>query len=352
MGNMDAGTAAQILLALVAVGLIILVADLVIFFRWIAYRIAASEPPQGTPFPQDFVAYPAPTPLEAQGESADEEASSFQSQPDPLTALPLYPEAPAVKPPFAPTWSVVHPFLSFQFVFLTAQLTALLLLLPVIGPVLLNPDKFQAAISSSYGIGATIAALVLQNVLFVAATHFFVRRYGSSLREIGLRKPTQRELLLGIGLGAAIFLLAGVGEQALHMVVTHLPPALAERLTKLTKAVTADALFETIHNGGLKFAFVLAGAVAAPIGEEVFFRGFLYTALKKRWGVPVGIVVSGLAFALVHVGPLAVIVIFPMGMLLAYVYERTNSLWVTILMHMMNNGVGLLLAWFLPQWFK
>jgi len=56
-------------------------------------------------------------------------------------------------------------------------------------------------------------------------------------------------------------------------------------------------------------------------------------------------VVSALAFALIHVSPLGVVLIFPMGVLLAYVYERTQSLWVPILMHAVNNGIGVLLIW-------
>ena len=39
----------------------------------------------------------------------------------------------------------------------------------------------------------------------------------------------------------------------------------------------------------------------------------------------------------------------PMGMALAYVYERTRSLWVTILMHAVNNGIAFLLLWAAPH---
>ncbi len=54
---------------------------------------------------------------------------------------------------------------------------------------------------------------------------------------------------------------------------------------------------------------------------------------------------SGLIFALIHFSPLGLIPIWLMGMLLAYVYERTQSLWVTILMHGINNGAIFVLLW-------
>jgi hypothetical protein len=108
-------------------------------------------------------------------------------------------------------------------------------------------------------------------------------------------------------------------------------------------------MFEKISSLQLKVLFALAGAVAAPIGEEIFFRGFLYNALKRRLSIPAAIVISGLVFAMAHFGPLAVIVIFPMGMVLAYVYERTRSLWVTIAMHATNNGLAFVLALAFPH---
>ena len=43
---------------------------------------------------------------------------------------------------------------------------------------------------------------------------------------------------------------------------------------------------------GLIFCVV----VVAPISEEIFFRGFLYPALRKKWGVKAGAFISRLQF--------------------------------------------------------
>ena len=96
--------------------------------------------------------------------------------------------------------------------------------------------------------------------------------------------------------------------------------------------------------------FALLGTLAAPIGEEFFFRGLVYNALKGKlqkrlrdmWrgmkAKTAAMVGSALLFALLHVSPLNLLPIFVMGLAFAYVYERTGSLWIAILMHAVNNG--------------
>lgn len=83
-------------------------------------------------------------------------------------------------------------------------------------------------------------------------------------------------------------------------------------------------------------------SVVAPIAEELFFRGFLFGALRKR-GLVVALLVSGGVFGLAHLGgsPLGFIVpLATLGVLLALVYERTGSLYAAIALHALNNSVA------------
>ena len=82
--------------------------------------------------------------------------------------------------------------------------------------------------------------------------------------------------------------------------------------------------------------------LAAPVSEELFFRGFLFGGLRGRmsfWGAAV---VSGVVFGLVHLpgGPLQVPPLAVFGVLLAWLYERTGSLWPPILMHAIQNAIS------------
>jgi membrane protease YdiL (CAAX protease family) len=91
--------------------------------------------------------------------------------------------------------------------------------------------------------------------------------------------------------------------------------------------------------GGLLVALLLGGVVA-PVAEEVFFRGFIYAGLRARWGVGWALAVTSAVFALVHLTPGVFPPLFLMGLLLAYLYERSDSLWPSILLHAAINSIA------------
>jgi membrane protease YdiL (CAAX protease family) len=247
-----------------------------------------------------------------------------------------------LRSPFATTWSLVHPFVGIQVVLLAVNLLSLILLIPVFGRFMSDP---QNEMKSAYFLGVTIICLLIQNAGFVGITAYLLKGYGTSLKRIGLRAPSAREIGLGLAYGAALCGAAMLLEKGLDIGASHfVSRQFIDRMGKLNDSLSAGGLFEHIRSVPLQIWFIIAGAIAAPIGEEVFFRGLLYNGLKKRWGVTAGVIVSGVCFALIHFAPLSIIIIIPMGCLLALAYERTKSLWVTILMHSVNNGVQLLIA--------
>jgi hypothetical protein len=79
------------------------------------------------------------------------------------------------------------------------------------------------------------------------------------------------------------------------------------------------------------------------VGEEVFFRGFLFTGLRSRFRFVVAAALSAAAFALFHVTPLHLPLFFFVGLGLAYVYDRHGTLWASISAHMAFNVVGYVL---------
>lgn len=100
-------------------------------------------------------------------------------------------------------------------------------------------------------------------------------------------------------------------------------------------------------------AAVLVGVVA-PIAEEMFFRGFLFGALRRH-GLPVAAGVGGLVFGLAHVASSPIGFIVPLtalGVILCLLYERTGSLYPSIALHCVNNsiafGVGDGRSWLVP----
>ena len=82
-------------------------------------------------------------------------------------------------------------------------------------------------------------------------------------------------------------------------------------------------------------------ALATPLTEEIFFRGFVFPGLAPRLGVGWAMVASAAIFGLFHLSPGVLIPIFITGMLLAWLYWRTGSLWPSIFAHAGQNTLVL-----------
>jgi hypothetical protein len=85
-------------------------------------------------------------------------------------------------------------------------------------------------------------------------------------------------------------------------------------------------------------------ALWTPLAEEVFFRGFVFAGLIPRLGVPRALLASALVFSIFHLSqgsPGVLVPIFFTGLLLAWLYYRTGSLWASIVAHGSQNAVAL-----------
>lgn len=88
---------------------------------------------------------------------------------------------------------------------------------------------------------------------------------------------------------------------------------------------------------------ILAICILAPISEELVFRGAVEEKLlQNKNKAVVAIVVSSLLFAIMHMAPSAVLVVFLSALLTGWVYYRTRNVFVCFLMHITNNGVSCL----------
>jgi membrane protease YdiL (CAAX protease family) len=196
-----------------------------------------------------------------------------------------------------------------------------------------------------------IAALVIQNLIFIAIAVWACRRQRVTLAQIGLGLPTFRQAAFGLGMGVAVFVVAyAAGALCERLLQMLLAPNAYHALIDENRRLSAESGFIAMGNSlWLRAAFVFTGAVIAPIGEEMVFRGLIFRALRTRNSIRVAIFGSSLVFALVHISPLTICVIFLIGLMLAYAYEATGSLWVPILMHGVNNALMFALLWQHPN---
>ena len=95
--------------------------------------------------------------------------------------------------------------------------------------------------------------------------------------------------------------------------------------------------------GSLPFQIFLV-AIAAPISEEIFFRGMMFGGMRRRMPMLAAAFLSAAVFGLLHAftGLSAVPPLIAFGFILAVLYEKTGSIVPGILLHMLNNSVALL----------
>ena len=96
--------------------------------------------------------------------------------------------------------------------------------------------------------------------------------------------------------------------------------------------------------------------VAAPVVEELLFRGLMFGALRTRLGVLPSALIVGVAFGLVHVGGSPVAFLLPLallGTMLCLLYHRTGSLYPSMAVHAVNNSLAVVgtmgwASWLMP----
>jgi membrane protease YdiL (CAAX protease family) len=188
-------------------------------------------------------------------------------------------------------------------------------------------EKFELPIDTS------LLIVFGEAVLLIPAWYFTVHKYGASWADLGLR--SFRVSMVGLGCGLMLLsmvfnllyasLLAGFGLQ--------MQPDIAP-------------LFEITRSPLL---LLFGGAIVAPFVEEIFFRGFIFTGLRHRWTWPKAALVSAGLFALAHVLPTSVLPIFILGLIFAFLYQASGSIWPAVLMHILTNSLALTAAYAIAQ---
>jgi membrane protease YdiL (CAAX protease family) len=179
-------------------------------------------------------------------------------------------------------------------------------------------------------------ALVLLPLIYLALAY---RRRGLSLAAIGLHaREAGSEVLRGVGGYAAmlpwLLLVAVLTQWAGRQFFPEVAPPFHP-----VQALTVGA-----PSPWARVALFLIVAVFAPVWEEIFFRGVLQGALRRRFGAALSVLTSAAIFAALHPQlPLGFLPIFLIGAFLGGIYEWRRSLLPAIVLHAINNGVIFLL---------
>jgi hypothetical protein len=134
------------------------------------------------------------------------------------------------------------------------------------------------------------------------------------------------------------------------MVASDLPNYANYKLTTSTPGMKSfyDSFLETMKQmtGGPFWSSFLVTAIFAPVFEEWMCRGVILRGLLTKMKPVWAIVISALFFALIHGNPWQALNAFLIGVVMGYVYYKTGSLLLTMLIHFVNNGSAVIAAQF------
>ena len=185
--------------------------------------------------------------------------------------------------------------------------------------------------------GMEYAMFISYPLMFIPAMIFAsVKSRNNSYTRSGLKLDNTHFSPLGGAVCAVLVVLGTLALAFCEEPLVALLPEMPEVLEEMLKSMT--------QGDNLLVNFLMV-SIFAPFFEEwlcrgMVLRGLLGTKMKPAWAI----VVSALFFAFIHLNPWQAIPAFLLGCLFGYVYYKTGSLKLTMLMHFTNNTFALLIS--------
>lgn len=180
-----------------------------------------------------------------------------------------------------------------------------------------TPNDLDSVRGILYFIGVGLG----DALLYFGVVWIFLRLIRRPFSDLGFVKPLKRYVVLGFVVGIILF----VGIGLLGNVLTNIfgTPA-PQSFTVAVKGVKYQWEFGFL---------VLLGGVVAPIKEEMIFRGLIYPPLRQAVGRGKGMLLTGLFFATLHFDIVRFLPLLIGGVVLAWLYERSSSIWPAVVAH-------------------
>ncbi len=190
----------------------------------------------------------------------------------------------------------------------------------------------QFALAPVAGLMSPRLGIVVAEVSLVAMLAIFIKRRRYRIEDLFLLNAT-RPIVLAATVPTAIGAALIVAECDLTIARFF-----AEMDLVLPLFLQRDLLeIQLITSLGDGLATGIAVVLAPGVCEELFFRGFVLTALLARGGSRKALLGSALVFALLHFSPTQLPAHFLIGLFLGLLVYWTHSIYPAILAHMTNN---------------
>ncbi len=175
-------------------------------------------------------------------------------------------------------------------------------------------------------VGATLILDLLDAATGFAVVWLYLRRYKVGWSAVGWRRVN---VLRAVGYLIAIMFIFVIGVNLLLWLVTVFVPGFNANQAQDSQLIGQAKTHPNTALIGL--------VLLPPVLEETIFRGFLFPALAKKWGVVMGAVISSVIFGIAHWQANISVYTFLLGLLLCFMYLRLKSIFPGMAVHMLNN---------------
>jgi membrane protease YdiL (CAAX protease family) len=146
---------------------------------------------------------------------------------------------------------------------------------------------------------------------------------------VALRSAPVRSYALGVVALAVAY--------AVVMGVESVIPHAWQKTVHILAAMGSDDARLSTASPMLTAVILLRACAVAPLAEELFFRGALFTWLRRHASAPLTVALTSAAFATIHGFPAILPLAFALGVALGIVRERFRSTWPAVVAHVVHN---------------
>lgn len=216
---------------------------------------------------------------------------------------------------------------------LSAMISIHIVAIRLLHGVQYDADKLSDWISSAQMNMILIMLVNATIIVGVGIWYWYVRKVHQPVKAKGrYRKIMTPQVLV------TIFLLAFASQfvcNILMLVFQNLFPSVYADYIKLADTMSLKTMAAP--------AMIAIVGIFGPIAEELVFRGMVFRTLRKGFPFAVAAVLSGVCFGIYHMNWVQGVYASCLGVVLAFVYERTQSILGAILFHMFFNCSSYLL---------
>lgn len=240
-----------------------------------------------------------------------------------------------LKHPKSTLFRVVFQVFGLMAFYLGLQgILSLLVSIPVLFKNLDSVEVIDGFAIFNHFSDALLTSVILSALIFIGVIVVYYYRK----RHI-IRPPYRFDRLSGYQI--TISLIMGIGCVFLSQLILSISELIG--ILNFDNLETYEQLISSIMGQSPTWLILLTIGIVAPIAEELLFRGLIFHMFNRHMNVKVALIVQGLLFGAFHMNLVQGVYASVLGIVLGIAYLLTGSLWIPIIMHIVNNSVALLL---------